>query len=267
MKTYQERRSRPAAAPALACALALTCAAAGPAAAQKPLLPGVGTEDRRVAVDAEAPPWRSLVRVQTNLGGRCTGVLVAPARVATAAHCLFNPRTRRYLPASSLHVLVGYARGEYRQHLTVTSFVTDPAHDPKGPAGQGMATDWAVLALSAPVPADVAPLPLAQTPPPPGAALRLGGYSQDKSQILTADLACRALGVGQAPGGPVLVHDCAGTRGTSGAALFAEQGGVWSVVGIAVAVARQAGQERRNFAVPSAVFAAAARESGSAGQP
>lgn len=256
MKTYQERA-----------ALLLLLLFAAPATAQNPLLPGVGAEDRRVVVDAGKDPWRSLVRVQTNLGGRCTGVLVAPTRVVTAAHCLFNARTQRYLPASSLHVLFGYAKGGYRQHVTVRSFATDPAHDPTLSAGKAMATDWAVLTLETPAPGDVPPLPLSESPPPPGMELRLGGYSQDKAQILTADTDCRALGVGQAPGGPVLVHDCAGTRGTSGAALLAERGGVWSVVGIAVAVAGNAGPNRRNFAVPSAVFAPTIRENGGAEQP
>jgi len=238
-----------------------------PAFAQNPLLPGIGAEDRRVTVDAAKDPWRSLVKVQTNLGGRCTGVLVSPTRVVTAAHCLFNARTQRYLPASSLHVLFGYAKGDYRQHVTVKNFITDPAHDPTLPAGKAMATDWAVLTLAAPAPKDVPPLALSESSPPPGMELRLGGYSQDKAQILTADTDCRALGIGEAPGGPVLVHDCAGTRGTSGAALLAERGGVWSVVGIAVAVVGNAGPNRRNFAVPSAIFAPAARENASAEQP
>ncbi|MBP2310978.1 trypsin-like serine peptidase [Azospirillum soli] len=256
MKTYQERAI-----------LLLMMLVAAPAWAQKPQLPGVGADDRRVTVDAGKDPWRSLVRVQTNLAGRCTGVLVTPTRVVTAAHCLFNGRTQRYLPASSLHVLFGYAKGEYRQHVTVASFTTDPAHDPAQPAGRAMATDWAVLTLNKPAPADVPPLPLSESHPPPGMALRLGGYSQDKAQILMADTDCRALGVGQAPGGPVLVHDCAGTRGTSGAALLAERGGIWSVVGIAVAVAADSGANRRNFAVPSAVFAPVIRENAGAGQP
>jgi protease YdgD len=30
--------------------------------------------------------------------------------VLTAAHCLFNIRTRQYFPPSSLHFLIGYDR-------------------------------------------------------------------------------------------------------------------------------------------------------------
>ena len=50
--------------------------------------------DRRVAVDPNKPPWNAVAKVQTNTAARCTGVLIAPAVVLTAAHCLYNRLTR-----------------------------------------------------------------------------------------------------------------------------------------------------------------------------
>ena len=71
---------------------------AAPAAAQQSrqapavvALPGIGANDPRQPVDARQAPWRSLGRVQTELGTRCTGVLVGLTRVLTAAHCLVSP--------------------------------------------------------------------------------------------------------------------------------------------------------------------------------
>ena len=46
---------------------------------------GLGVAEAREAVDAALPPWSSLVRVQSEAGGTCAGVLVAPDRVLTAA--------------------------------------------------------------------------------------------------------------------------------------------------------------------------------------
>ena len=53
--------------------------------------------DRRVAVDPGASPWNAIAKVQTNIGAHCTGALIAPSVVLTAAHCLYNSRTRAVL--------------------------------------------------------------------------------------------------------------------------------------------------------------------------
>lgn len=70
-------------------------------------------DDRRV-VDPTEPPWAAIVKVQSNIGLRCTGALIGPSMVITAAHCLYNRRTRALLQPVSLHVLGGYERGGYR---------------------------------------------------------------------------------------------------------------------------------------------------------
>lgn len=250
MKTYQERVSGFLAAVFVALSTL-------PALAQAPALPGIGAQDRRAAVDTTEAPWRSLVKVQTNLGSRCTGVLVAPRRVVTAGHCLLN-RAQQFLPASSLHVLFGYDRGDYREHRTVASLAVGGPFDPSR-RPEGLARDWAVLTLSGDAPAGVEPLPLVRVPPEPGTPLMLGGYSQDKAQIITADTACAALGVAQTQGrSSLLIHDCNGTRGVSGAALLVRVPngqGAWGVAGIAVAA--QTSAAPRNIAVPAASIAGA----------
>ena len=196
---------------------------------------GAHAEDRRVAVDPNVAPWNAIAKVQTNIGAHCGGVLIAPAVVLTAAHCLYNPRTRALLQPVSLHVLFGYQRGQYRWHRAVVRITVGPGFD--GTSGRPQPGDWARLELSEAVP--VMPLPLFGGGVGPGMAVVLAGYNQDRAQLLMADLGCHVLHVVGLPGGACfLLHDCAGTRGTSGAPLLMRHEGGWAVVALAVAAGR-----------------------------
>ena len=68
-------------------------------------------EIHREAVDEQSYPWSAIGKLFTESGSECSGVLISRDKVLTAAHCLFNYRTRRFIPADALHFLVGYRTG------------------------------------------------------------------------------------------------------------------------------------------------------------
>jgi protease YdgD len=211
---------------------------ASPAAAQQAprapanvALPGIGTNDPRQPVDTRQAPWRSLGRVQTELGTRCTGVLVGLTRVLTAAHCLVSPVSRQFVQPSSVHFLLGYERGAWTARGRVVSFVTGQGYSlERGPAG----ADWALLRLAEPIGTLAQVLPLVREAPPPRTSVMLAGYQQDRPELLVADTGCTILGLQRQSSGPqTLLHNCAGTRGASGAPLLVRMAyGRWGVAGV-----------------------------------
>ena len=203
----------------------LPCSAA---AQDRVTMPGVGRVDPRIGVDTEVAPWRALVRVQTAVGARCTGVLVAPDHVLTSSECLRNPVTNGRVAPGSVMVFVGYRRGTWVAEARAVS----------ARAGQGMA-DWAVLRLDRPIASPDRILPLLSDLPAPQTPIMMAGWQRDRPEVLLADTDCRVLGVSGTGDGPMMVlHNCAGTSGVSGAPLLARRAdGGWAVIAVQSAAA------------------------------
>jgi protease YdgD len=180
-------------------------------------LPGIGRDDHRIVVAADATPWTALARLQVPGVARCTAVLVAPQRALTAAHCLWSARLGRYVPPDMIHLLTRYARGGFGMHAVALRARVDRAHD--------------VAVVTFGVPVGTAMLGFAP-PPAPGTPVMLGGYNQDRVELIEADTACRVL----ADDGRRISHDCEGTHGTSGAPLLLrDRHGQWTIAGMEVA--------------------------------
>jgi protease YdgD len=215
-------------------------AAPAPAA---PRLPGIGPHDPRTRIDPEARPWRAVGKVQAagpSYRIFCTGTLIGRTTVLTAAHCLYSARTRTYLPAGFFHFLIGLDGEHFAGHARGLRYIIGPGFDPTAP-DKTPGADWAILTIDTPLGTADRVLALSDHAPAVGASVMLGGYSQDRRYVLTADSSCRVLSIGtDMAGRPLLEHNCTATRGDSGAPLLIEENGKWRVAGIDV-LARKAG--------------------------
>jgi protease YdgD len=160
--------------------------------------------------------------------------------VLTAADCIFNRRTNRFLLPSSLHVLLGYERGKYAVHALVGSYTIGPGYDPASELATA-SSDWALLQLLEPLPDNIRPLKFVDRLPSPGSQLMLASYALSRLHIMTADMNCQL--VGQVRGSALFEHTCRVTQGSSGAPLVMMKDGSAVIMGLQIAVGRRNGAD------------------------
>jgi len=165
--------------------------------------------------------WEGVGRVDIKGGGYCTGVLIAPQLVLTAAHCVYDAQGRPRSPGS-MQFRAGLADGQAIAEQTVGRVAAHKGFDPRKPFGaDAIRHDAALLELSAPIPTSVADPFALQKYAGRGQDVSVVSYGQGRDQALSWQRECAVLGRDQG----LIAFDCNVTYGSSGAPVFVREGG------------------------------------------
>jgi V8-like Glu-specific endopeptidase len=195
---------------------------------------------KRLETGDDSRGWNAVGRLNLGDNGFCTGTLITPQLVLTAAHCLYDKDSGARVDAGRIEFLAGWRNGRAAAYRGVRRSVTHPdyVYDATDRLDR-VAHDIALLELDQPIRLpSITPFET-DVRPAKGDEVGVVSYAKDRSEAPSLQQLCHVLG--RQPG--VFVLSCDVDFGSSGAPIFSFRDGIARVVSVVSAKAEVQGRK------------------------
>lgn len=184
--------------------------------------------------------WEAVGRLDIDGKGFCTGTLIAPDLVLTAAHCMYETNGGQAVDFSRISFLAGLRNGRAEATRTIRTAIVHPSYDNRSDTTSDIVRyDVALLQLNQPIRnSRIEPFEIS-TSLLRGSQVGVVSYAKDRAESPSLQETCDV--TGQQAG--MLVMSCEIDFGASGSPVFRNENGVPRLVSVLSAMAELDGEK------------------------